>query len=140
MPYQIVIVQGNVGRDPEIKTGGSGKSVCRFSVAVSDKGPRGEHTEWFRAVAFDKTAEIVAQYVKKGDPILVEGRLKTDEYEKDGEKRKTTDLLVSRVTLLGGKRDRVEAPPPARDNPPAGAAGGFVDDDLPFGPAGDGVW
>lgn len=139
MPYQIVIVQGNVGRDPEIKTSQSGKSVCRFSVAVSDKGPRGEHTEWFRSVAFDKTAEIVAQYVKKGDPILVEGRLKTDEYEKDGEKRKSTDLLVSRVTLLGGKRDRADA---YREAAPAAApaVGGFVDDDLPFGPAGDGVW
>jgi single-strand DNA-binding protein len=139
MPYQVLIIQGNLGRDPEIKTAQSGKSVCRFSVAVSDKGPRGEHTEWFRCVAFDKTAEIVAQYVRKGDPILVEGRLKTEEYEKDGEKKKSTDVLVSRVTLLGGKRDRAETPAPAPTPAPAAAAG-FVDDDLPFSRAGDGVW
>jgi single-strand DNA-binding protein len=127
MPYQLLVIQGNLGRDPEMKTAGSGKSVCRFSVAVSDKGPKGEHTEWFRCVAFDKTADIVAQYVKKGDPILVEGRLKTEEYEKDGEKKTSTSVLVSRVTLLGGKRDRAEAPAPAK---PAG--GGFADDDLPY--------
>lgn len=136
MPYQLLVIQGNLGRDPEIKTSQSGKSVCRFSVAVSDKSPKGEHTEWFRCVAFDKTADIVAQYVKKGDPILVEGRLKTEEYEKDGEKKKSTDVLVSRVTLLGGKRDRADAPAPAA----ASGGGGFADDDLPFSRAGDGVW
>jgi single-strand DNA-binding protein len=138
MPYQIVIVQGNVGRDPEVKVSSSGKSVGRFSVAVSDKGPKGEHTEWFSCVAFDKTAEIVGRYVKKGDPILVDGRLKTDEYEKDGEKRKKTDLLVSRVTLLGGKRDG--APREAAPAAAAPAGGGFADDDLPFNVFGDGVW
>jgi single-strand DNA-binding protein len=134
MPYQLLVIQGNLGRDPEIKTGASGKSVCRFSVAVSDKGPKGEHTEWFRCVAFDKTAEIVAQYVQKGDPLLVEGRLKTEEYEKDGEKKTSTSVLVSRVTLLGSKRERAGAPAAKP------AAGGFADDDLPYSRAGDGVW
>lgn len=142
MSYQIVIVQGNVGRDPETRTGQSGKSVTKFSVAVSDKGGGKEHTEWFNAVCFDKTAEIAGQYVKKGSAILLEGRLKTEDYEKDGVTKRYTSLLVSRLTLLGSKRDgdsqREQAP--AKSKPSAPSGGGFADDDIPFNVAGDGVW
>ena len=149
MAYQIVIVQGNVGRDPETRIGQSGKSVTKFSVAVSDKSAKGEHTEWFNAVCFDRTAEIAAQYIKKGSAVLLEGRLKTEDYEKDGVQKRYTSLLVSRLTLLGSKRDgdsqrdgqRESAPSRHRDeSQKAQQAGGFVDDDLPFGPAGEGVW
>lgn len=145
MAYQIVIVQGNVGRDPETRTGQSGKSVTKFSVAVSDKSARGEHTEWFNAVCFDRTAEIAAQYIKKGSAVLLEGRLKTEDYEKDGVQKRYTSLLVSRLTLLGSKRDgdgqREQAPSRHREeSQKAQQAGGFIDDDLPFGPAGEGVW
>ena len=132
MPYQLIVIQGNVGRDPESRTGQSGKTVTRLSVAVSEKSSKGEHTEWFRCVAFDKTAEIAAQYVRKGDPILLEGRLRTEEYEKDGEKRKSTELIVSRLTLLGGKRDRGEHAPTPQPQPAAAGGGGFADDDIPF--------
>ena len=149
MAYQIVIVQGNVGRDPETRTGQSGKSVTKFSVAVSDKGPKGEHTEWFNAVCFDRTAEIAAQYLKKGSAVLLEGRLKTEDYEKDGVQKRYTSLLVSRLTLIGSKRDgdgqrdgqREQAPSRHREESQrAQQAGGFVDDDLPFALFGEGVW
>lgn len=149
MAYQIVIVQGNVGRDPETRTSGSGKAVTKFSVAVSEKGGGKEHTEWFNAVAFDRTAEIAAQYLKKGSAVLLEGRLKTEDYEKDGVQKRYTSLLVSRLTLIGSKRDgdgqregqREQAPQRHREeSQKAQQAGGFVDNDLPFGPAGDGVW
>lgn len=130
MSYQIVIVQGNVGRDPETRTGQSGKSVTKFSVAVSDKGAKGEHTEWFNAVCFDRTAEIAAQYVRKGSAILLEGRLKTEDYEKDGVQKRYTSLLVSRMTLLGGKRDGASDPAPAKAAAPS--QGNAADDDLPF--------
>lgn len=136
MAYQIVIVQGNVGRDPEVRYAQSGKAVCKFSVAVSEKGGGKEHTEWFNAVAFDKTAEVAAQYVKKGDSLMLEGRLKTEDYEKDGVQKRHTSLLVSRLTLLGNKRDsagqgdggqRQQSRAPSKPLPP-------VDDDgdLPF--------
>jgi single-strand DNA-binding protein len=146
MSYQIVIVQGNVGRDPETRySQQGGKAVTKFSVAVSDKGPKGEHTEWFNAVCFDRTAEIAAQYVKKGSAILLEGRLKTEDYEKDGVTKRYTSLLVSRLTLLGSKRDgdgqREQAPSRHREeSQKAQQAGGFVDDDIPFSVAGEGVW
>lgn len=129
MAYQIVIVQGNLGRDPETRHSQSGKSVTKFSVAVSDKGSKGEHTEWFNAVCFDRTAEIAAQYLRKGAQVLVEGRLKTEEYEKDGEKRRYQSLLVSRLTLLGSKRDGDGQ----REQAPAKASGDvFADDEIPF--------
>jgi single-strand DNA-binding protein len=147
MSYQIVIVQGNVGRDPETRYGQNGKAVTKFSVAVSDKGGGKEHTEWFNAVCFDKTAEIAGQYVKKGSAILLEGRFKTEDYEKDGVSKRYTSLLVSRLTLLGKKGDsdgqREQAPQRQNhreESQKAQQAGGFVDDDLPFGVAGDGVW
>ena len=145
MAYQIVIVQGNVGRDPETRYSQAGKAVTKFSVAVSEKGGGKEHTEWFNAVCFDKTAEIAGQYLKKGSAVLLEGRLKTEDYEKDGVQKRYTSLLVSRLTLIGSKRDgdgqREQAPSRHREeSQKAQQAGGFVDDDLPFGPAGDGVW
>jgi len=134
--YQVVIVQGNLGKDPEARVAKSGKNVCKFSVAVSDKSGGNEHTEWFNAVCFDKTADVAAQYLKKGSPVLLEGRLKTEEYEKDGEKKRFTSYLVSRVTLLGSKNDGVgrrddtpAAAPRAMATRPAKAAD---DDDLPF--------
>lgn len=143
MSYQIVIVQGNVGRDPETRTSGAGKAVTKFSVAVSDKGGGKEHTEWFNAVCFDKTAEIAAKYLTKGAAVLLEGRLKTEDYEKDGVQKRYTSYLVSRLTLLGKAGDRGEraAPEAPRERPQAdAAAGGFIDDDLPFAAFGDGVW
>lgn len=131
MSYQIVIVQGNLGRDPETRQSQSGKAVTKFSVAVSDKSNKGEHTEWFNAVCFDRTAEIAAQYLRRGAQVLVEGRLKTEEYEKDGEKRRYQSLLVSRLTLLGNKRDgeqREQASPKTQ----APQQAGFADDEIPF--------
>ena len=139
MSYQIVIIQGNLGKDPEVRYSQAGKAVCKFSVAVGHKAGGNEHTEWFNAVCFDKTAEIAGQYLKKGGPVLLEGRLETKDYEKDGEKKRFTSFLVSRVTLLGGKQDGGPRELPSRDDPatppksmatrPPKAAD---DDDLPF--------
>ncbi len=138
MSYQKLIIQGNLGKDPEVRySQQGGKAVCKFSVAVSDKGPKGEHTEWFNAVCFDKTAEIAGQYLKKGSPVLLDGKLKTEEYEKDGEKKRFTSFLVDRVTLLGGKQDGGPRDLPSRDAPSPGkpmATRPVVeeDDGLPF--------
>ena len=139
MSYQIVIIQGNLGKDPESRVSKAGKNVCKFSVAVSDKSGGNEHTEWFNAVCFDKTADVAEKYLRKGSHVLLEGRLKTEEYEKDGEKKRFTSYLVSRVTLLGNKnsndgggRDRNDEPagaPKPMATRPAKAAD---DDDLPF--------
>jgi single-strand DNA-binding protein len=102
MPYQVCIIEGNVGKEPDNKFLANGKAISNFSVAVQDGK---EHTEWFRVSAYERQSDIVRDYVVKGDRILVEGRLRTREWEdKDGGKRQTTELIANRINLLGNKR------------------------------------
>ena len=101
MAFQQVIISGNVGQDPESRFLADGTAVTNFSVAVQDGK---DHTEWFRVCAFRQQADVVRDYVNKGDRILVSGRLKTREYEKNGTKQKATELIADRVDLQGGKR------------------------------------
>lgn len=146
MSFQRVIVVGHVGSDPERKDTGT-MTIARFSVAVSERRKDAEHTEWFRCTAFDRTAEIACEYVTKGSLVGVEGRLRTREYDKDGERKFATELLVDNLRLLGKRQqsDAGDAParPAQRQQPqrqPAKPAqttrrsaseDGF-DDDIPF--------
>lgn len=104
-------MMGNLGADPEMRTTGGGQSVCNFRIACSEKfkdrdGQMQERTEWVSIVAWGRQAEIAAEYLRKGSPVHVEGRLQTREWEdKQGSKRYTTEVVAERVTLLGGKRD-----------------------------------
>ena len=103
------IITGRLGRDPELKTGGSGTEYCQFSVAVDRrKAERDQEkkTDWFRCVAFGKTAAFVEKYFKKGDGIVVEGALESDTYEaKDGTKRTKWSIRVEEVEFpQGGKK------------------------------------
>lgn len=154
-----VILLGNVGRDPEIRYLPSGQAVATVSVATSSRrkdrasGETIEETQWHRVTFFDRLAEVVGEYVKKGKSIYVEGRLKYGKYtDKDGVERYTTDIMASELQLLGGRDDSQggsapagggerRSPPPAREpqrRPPAPAASkpasGFddMDDDIPF--------
>ncbi|CAB4159263.1 Ssb Single-stranded DNA-binding protein [uncultured Caudovirales phage] len=106
------IIVGNVGNDPEVRYTSNGAAIANFSIATSrtwkDKtsGERQEETEWHRVVAFDRTAEIVGQYVAKGGKVYVEGRLKTRRWEdKEGITRYTTEIMVDNLVLLGGRDD-----------------------------------
>ena len=100
---------GNLGADPELKTLESGKTVVNFSMATNEKfkNQEGEvvtDTQWHYVVAWGKTAEIIAQYVKKGQEIAVEGKLTHRSYEGgQGEKRYMTEVLCNEVLLLQGK-------------------------------------
>lgn len=111
MPLNAITIIGNLGKDPEVKFTPSGKAVTKFSVAVTEKftkgGEKQEHTEWFNVVCFDKTAEIAGEYLKKGREVCVQGKMKTDEYEKDGEKKRWVELVAFNIVLLssGGKKD-----------------------------------
>jgi single-strand DNA-binding protein len=102
-----VILVGNLGRDPELNYLPSGQSVCKFSLATSraykDKqGELKEETEWHNIVAWGKTGEICAQYLKKGGQAYIEGRIQSREYEgKDGQKRKTYEIIAENVQILG---------------------------------------
>jgi single-strand DNA-binding protein len=121
-----VILIGNLGQDPELRTTAGGTHVASLSVATTDRrkdrdGNWGEHTEWHKVVVFGKTAENVAQYLKKGRQVYVEGRLSTQKWQdKNGVDRWTTEIIGENVRFLGtGQGAR-------RDSPPEG--GGFGGD------------
>lgn len=105
MSFQSVTVLGNVGKDPEIRTTNSGEIVANFSIAVSEKRKGAENTVWFNCVAFGKTAQVVEGYVKRGGKILVQGRIQTREYEKNGVRQRTWEVLVNQLSLEGSRAD-----------------------------------
>lgn len=100
-----VIIVGNLGKDPEVKAVGQ-NTVANFSLATSESytkdGQKQEKTEWHKIVAWGKLAELAGQYLKKGRQVYVEGKLQTREYEKDGQKRYSTEIVANNITFLGG--------------------------------------
>jgi single-strand DNA-binding protein len=161
-----VILIGNLGRDPEVRYTPNGSAICNISVATTrnwkDKtsGDKVEETEWHRVVFYDRLAEIAGEYLKKGRPVYVEGRLKTRKWQdKDGKDVYTTEVIADNMQLLGGRegmgggdsgddhgdrgdrgegrapaRSAAPAPRPAPPKPAPKAATGFddMDDDIPF--------
>lgn len=104
-----VILVGNVGRDPETRYSAGGMAVTTVSVATSESwkdkqtGEQKEKTEWHRVKFFGRLAEIAGEYLKKGSQVYVEGSLRTEEYEKDGVKRYSTDIVAAEMQMLGGR-------------------------------------
>jgi single-strand DNA-binding protein len=138
-----VILIGNLGKDPEVRYTQAGKAIANITVATSESwkdkatGEKHEKTEWHRVSFFDKLAEIVGQYLKKGSSIYLEGRLQTREWQdKEGNKRYTTEIVGSEMKMLGGKKDgESAAPSKAPDGPthnPANNSADSFDDDMPF--------
>ena len=162
-----VILVGNCGRDPEVRYLPSGQAVANVSVATTSKrkdkasGESIEETQWHRVTFFDRLAEIVGEYVKKGNPIYVEGRLVYRKFtNKDGVEQNATDIIATEMQLLGSRQGMgapaggggdedmgggggaprrsapsSRAPAPAAQRPAANKpATGFddMDDDIPF--------
>ena len=105
-----VILIGNLGRDPEVRYTPSGSAVCNISLATTrnwkskESGERQEETEWHRVVFYDRLAEIAGEYLKKGRPVYVEGRLKTRKWQgQDGKDNYTTEIIATEMQLLGGR-------------------------------------
>jgi len=105
-----VILVGNCGRDPEIRYLPSGQAVANISIATSSKrkdkasGEYVDDTQWHRVTFYDRLAEIAGEYVKKGRPVYVEGRLKYGKYtDKDGIEKNTVDIIATELQLLGGR-------------------------------------
>ncbi len=118
-----IMVMGHLGGDPELREGGS--PICKFSLATTEKwtkdGEKQEKTTWHNVIAFGKQAEILAKYVHKGSPIYVEGRQEHDSYEKDGETKYWSQIVVHNFQFLSNKSD---------DN--TAKDGGGDSKDLPF--------
>jgi single-strand DNA-binding protein len=104
-----VILVGNVGQDPETRYMPSGGAVTNVTLATSETwkdkntGENQERTEWHRVVFYQKLAEIVAEYVKKGSKLYVEGSLRTNSWEKDGIKRYTTEIIANEMQMLDSR-------------------------------------
>jgi single-strand DNA-binding protein len=150
-----VILIGNLGKDPEVRYAPSGSAICNITVATSrtwkDKttGEKQEETEWHRVVFYDRLAEIAGEYLKKGRPVYVEGRLKTRKWtDKENVERYTTEIVADQMQLLGSREgmgdgdSRGGSASPSRPaaRPTGGGAAqpksstGFddMDDDIPF--------
>ncbi len=104
-----VILVGNVGKDPETRYMPNGNAVTNVTLATSESwkdkntGEKQERTEWHRVVFYQRLAEVVAEYVKKGSKLYVEGSLRTNAWEQDGVKRYTTEIIASEMQMLDGK-------------------------------------
>jgi single-strand DNA-binding protein len=151
-----VILIGNLGKDPEVRYLPSGDAVSNFSIATTEKfkdksGAMQEHTEWHRISFFGRQAEIAGEYLKKGSPVYVEGRIRTRKWQdKEGQDRYSTEIVGDRMQLLGSRGgaenmargEPVAAAANAGGGTPAGEkraapakkGGGFdeMDDDIPF--------
>ncbi len=113
MSVNKVILVGNVGRDPEIRHLDKGVAVARFSLATTENytsktGEKVSNTEWHNIVAWRGLAEVMEKYVKKGSQLYVEGRLRTNTYEKDGVKHYTTEINADTIQLLGKREGQAE--------------------------------
>ena len=153
----------NVGLTPEVRYSQSGDAICSFSIAVNETwrdkttGEKKESTEWVRIVAYRKLAEICGEYLKKGTPIWVQGKMKTRKWQgQDGQDRYTTEIIADQMQMLGGRGDSDQSKAYQQSAPPqqqsyAQQSGGHtrqaqhnyqapssgmadMDDDIPFAP------
>jgi single-strand DNA-binding protein len=141
-----VILVGNLGKDPELRTFPNGDQIANVTLATTDKwkdkatGEPREHTEWHRLVFNGRLAEIAGQYLRKGSSIYVEGSIRTRKWQdQSGQDRYSTDIRVDQIQMLGARQgagepradDGYGEPRPAAA-PGAGSAFADLDDDIPF--------
>lgn len=152
-----VILVGNLGKDPEVRYMTNGDAVANVTIATSDSwkdkatGEKKESTEWHRVVFYRKLAEIVAQYLKKGSQVYIEGRIRTRKWQdKEGQERYTTEIEAEEMKMLGSRQNAAsssggeaeyggsmpssDAAGVARGAAPGKKAPSFddMDDDIPF--------
>lgn len=141
MSVNKAILLGRLGKDPDLRYTSSGKAVCTFSLATSERwtgadGQKTEATTWHNIVAWGKQGEVIKEYLSKGRELFIEGRIQNRSYDdKEGNKKYISEVVVQNFSFVGGRGDSggssgssddSTAPPP----PPPGDSGG--DDDLPF--------
>lgn len=145
-----VILVGHLGRNPEVRYNADGAAICNVSLATSSSwkdrntGERREETEWHRVVFYNRLAEIAGEYLTKGRPVYIEGRLKTRKWQdkQSGQDRYSTEVIADQMQMLGG-RDDAEPPhhvdrrnptpaKPQTNTPHTPAAAAGMDPDCPF--------
>ena len=144
-----VILVGTCGKDPDTRYMPSGGAVTNISIATNEQwtdkqsGQKQERTEWHNIVFFGRLGEIAGEYLKKGSQVYIEGKLKTEQYEKDGVTRYSTKIIASEMQMLGGRPGGGDFAPnqqsaapqqqsqPAAQPMAAAVSDGF-DDDIPF--------
>jgi single-strand DNA-binding protein len=134
MSLNKVMLIGNVGVDPDYRTTATGTAVVSLTLATNEKwtdkqGNKQEKTEWHRVAMFNKLAELANQYVKKGSKIYIEGKITTSTYEKDGEKRYSTEIIANSMQFLDSKPKDSEPRQQAQSN---SQFGDDFNDDIPF--------
>jgi single-strand DNA-binding protein len=140
MSFNKVILVGNLGRDPELRYTPQGTPVCNFSIATNERrkdknGEMQDTTTWFKVTLWNRQAETAAQYLQKGRPVYIEGRLRVEEWtDRDGKLRHTLEVHATDMQFIGGGRGADEQPMER-----AATAGGggnepadLPDDDIPF--------
>ena len=147
MSFNKVILVGNLGRDPELRYTPQGTPVCSFSMATNERrkdktGEMQDQTTWFRITLWGRQAETASQYLTKGRPVYIEGRLRVEEWtDRDGKLRHTLEVHGTDMQFIGGGRDSggVEGSGAAGGYPGGGAGDqggplpdGGTDDDIPF--------
>ena len=115
MAFNLVILTGRLTKDPELKYGASGTAYCKFTLAVN-RMKKDDPADFIFCSAFGKTAELIAEYVKKGHQLGVQGRLQQDTYEKDGQKVSKTGVTVDKIEFLEGNKTESTTSEPKKSN------------------------
>lgn len=144
MSFNKITLVGNLGRDPELRYTPQGTPVCSFTMATNERrkdksGEQQDMTTWFRVTLWGRQAEAASQYLTKGRPVYIEGRLRVEEWtDRDGKQRHTLEVHATDMQFIGGRGGGEDAPPPSRSDSHASAGGGgghddnITDDDIPF--------
>jgi len=143
MSFNKLILVGNLGRDPELRYTPQGTPVCSFTLATNEKrkdraGENQDVTTWFRVTLWGRQAETASQYLSKGRPVYIEGRLRVEEWtDKDGKQRHTLEVHATDMQFIGGRGDegsgqnvRAETSPASRTETTENE--NISDDDIPF--------
>lgn len=129
-----VTLVGRVGKDAEVRAIQGGAKVANITLATTEKYKDREETEWHNVVLWNNLAEIAEKYVKKGQLLYIEGKIKTERYKaQDGSERSTTRIYVSSMQMLGSKSDNQSTPAPQQKFNPQAVHTTPIVDDLPEG-------
>lgn len=140
MSFNKVILVGNLGRDPELRYTPQGTPVCSFTMATNERrkdktGEMQDQTTWFRVTLWGRQAETASQYLTKGRPVYIEGRLRIEDWtDRDGRARYTLEVHATDMQFIGGKGDDAPATPRGDEQPRPSSSGApeIEDDDIPF--------